>query len=241
MNNQFHGSIEELQTAVSSTGLIGEWKGNPATNSYQFKARTGEILNWWPSKGTLQYQGKNIDGFRAALSAHLSGVTPAVIRPIANENGKRIFIVHGHDTAARDQLELILMRLGLQPFILQNSDAGSKTIVEALEVNIYKESALGIILMTPDDYGYSKTQTEADRQPRARQNLILEMGMVMASLGRERMLILKKGALELPSDAAGILYHEFNDHVKEIVPKLVQRLQQLGFEIDTTKIAAASA
>lgn len=241
MSNQFHGILEELKQAVSSTGYVGEWKENIANNSHQFKARTGEILNWWPSKGTLQYQGKNVDTFKAILSPHLSGVVPSVIVPTTNENGKRIFIVHGHDTAARDQLELILMRLGLQPFILQNSEAGSKTIVEALEVNIYKESALGIILMTPDDYGYSKNQTEADRQPRARQNVILEMGMVMASLGRERMLILKKGALELPSDAAGILYHEFNDHVKETVPKLVQRLQQLGFEIDTNKIAAASA
>ena len=95
--------------------------------------------------------------------------------------------------------------------------------------------------MTPDDYGYKKSQNEADRQPRARQNVIFEMGMVMASLGRDRMLILKKGALEMPSDAAGIQYHEFNDHVKEIVPKLVQRLGQLGFEIDTNKIAAASS
>jgi len=65
--------------------------------------------------------------------------------------------------------------------------------------------------------------------------------MIMAALGRARMVILKKGALELPSDAAGILYIEFNDHAREIVPKLAQRLQSAGFEIDPTKIAAASA
>lgn len=153
----------------------------------------------------------------------------------------KIFIVHGHDREARDQLELILMRLGLQPFILQNADGGSRTIIEALEQNIYGEAAFGIVLLTPDDYGYPKSGTEADRQPRARQNAILEMGMVMASLSRSRMVILKKGALEMPSDAAGILYIEFNDHVREIVPKLAQRLQAAGFDIDPQKIAAASA
>jgi predicted nucleotide-binding protein len=242
MSNKFYGSIDELKSAVGQAGFVGNWEEKAGTAvSHQFQGRTGEVLNWWPSSGTLSFQGKNSGSFQSAVMPLLQGAQPTLVCPATNQNGKRIFIVHGHDTTARDQLELILMRLGLQPFILQNSDAGSKTIVEALEVNIYKESALGIILMTPDDYGYSKTQTEADRQPRARQNVILEMGMVMASLGRERMLILKKGALELPSDAAGILYHEFNDHVKEIVPKLVQRLQQLGFEIDTTKIAAASA
>jgi predicted nucleotide-binding protein len=67
------------------------------------------------------------------------------------------------------------------------------------------------------------------------------MGMVMAALGRGRMVILKKGALELPSDAGGILYIEFNDHVREITPKLAQRLQSAGFDIDPHKIAAASA
>jgi predicted nucleotide-binding protein len=95
--------------------------------------------------------------------------------------------------------------------------------------------------LTPDDYGYAKSAGETEKQPRARQNVILEMGMVMAALGRNKMVILKKGALEMPSDAAGILYIEFNDHVREIVPKLAQRLQGAGFNIDPKKIAAASA
>ena len=69
----------------------------------------------------------------------------------------------------------------------------------------------------------------------------MEMGMVMAALGRGKMAILKKGALEMPSDAAGILYIEFNEHVREIVPKLAQSLQGAGFDIDPKKIAAASA
>ena len=123
----------------------------------------------------------------------------------------------------------MLRRLGLEPFILQNADGGGNTIIEVLELNIYKEAAFGVALLTPDDYGYSKTETEADRKPRTRQNVILEMGMVMASLGRGRMAILQKGILERPSDTDGILRIEFNDQLREIVPKLVQRLQAAGF------------
>ena len=65
--------------------------------------------------------------------------------------------------------------------------------------------------------------------------------MVMAALGRSRMAILQKGALERPSDTDGILRIEFNHHVREIVPKLVQRLQSAGFNITPEMIAAASA
>jgi predicted nucleotide-binding protein len=236
---QFHGSLDELKAAVAACMPNGEWTDVPKNGLHTFRARTGEVLNWWPMKGTLQFQGKNQDFFSDQLAPALGA--PAPIRSTAPTIGAKIFVVHGHDREARDQLELVLMRLGLQPFILQNSDGGSQTIIEALEQHIYEEAAFGIILLTPDDYGYIKTGTDADRQPRARQNVVLEMGMIMAALGRSRMVILKKGVLELPSDAAGILYIEFNDHVREIIPKLAQRLQSAGFDIDPYKIAAASA
>lgn len=54
--------------------------------------------------------------------------------------------------------------------------------------------------MTPDDYGYPKSKGEEALQPRTRQNVILKPGMVLASLGRDRMAIVKKGALEHPSN-----------------------------------------
>lgn len=232
------GTLEDLKAAVDQCKLIGTWSELTENGLYQFRSRSGEILNWWPSKGTLLIQGKNTDRFKERLSASLDQPIPtsATAVPVA----AKIFLVHGHDIETRDQLELVLMRLGLQPFILQNADGGGKTITEALEQHIYREAAFGIVLLTPDDYGYPKDKMDADRQPRARQNVILEMGMVMAALGRERMVILKKGALELPSDANGILYIEFNQHVKEIVPKLAQRLQAVGFDIDSGKIVSAS-
>lgn len=236
---KFHGTLDELKSAVESCGLKGDWRDNDKASNHSYRGRTGEILNWWPGKGTLQFQGQNQDAFRTALMSAIAGATPATA--VSAAANAKIFVVHGHDRDARDQLELVLMRLGLQPFILQNSDGESKTIIEALEQNIYREAAFGIVLLTPDDFGYSKAAGETEKQPRARQNVILEMGMVMAALGRGKMVILKKGALELPSDAAGILYIEFNDHVREIVPKLAQRLQGAGFQIDPRKIAEASA
>lgn len=241
---RFHGDFAELFARIAGLGIQGEWQENAKAGSYSFRAKSGEVLNWWPRTGTIQIQGAGVDAFTNSVASVLEQLAP---EPLAADHGSqervqgRIFVVHGHDREARDQLELVLRRLGLQPFILQNEDGGGRTIIEALEQNIYKDAAFGVVLMSPDDFGYSKTEGDADRKPRARQNVVLELGMVMASLGRERIAILQKGALERPSDTDGILRIEFNEHVREIVPKLVQRLQAAGFVIDAGSIAAASA
>lgn len=239
MTQVFHGTADELRGLVEATGLQGEWKENVETKQHTFRGKTGEVLNWWPSKGTLSFQGKNIQGFEALFTETVR--TKGQVAPAAAAATAKIFVVHGHDRDARDQLELVLMRLGLKPFILQNADAESKTIIEALEQHIYREAAFGIVLMTPDDFGYAKAAGETEKQPRARQNVVLELGMVMAALGRARMVILKKGALEMPSDTNGIIFIEFNDHVREVVPKLAQRLQGAGFKIEPQAVAYASS
>ena len=89
--------------------------------------------------------------------------------------------------------------------------------------------------------GYVKASKPEDAQPRARQNVVLEMGMLIAAIGRKNVAILKKGHVEVPSDAQGILYIPFNDHVKETVPKLVDRLRASGFVMNPENISKASA
>lgn len=39
----------------------------------------------------------------------------------------------------------------------------------------------------------------------------------------------------------GVITIPFNDHVKEAVPKLVQRLQEAGFNLDAKAIGAAQS
>lgn len=118
---------------------------------------------------------------------------------------------------------------------------GGDTLIEALERMIGKaaQSAFGIVLATPDDLGYLKEDGAADAQPRARQNVIMEMGMLLASLTRRRCAIITKGHIEMPSNMGGVITVGSNDHVREAVPKLVQRLQDAGFELDPTAIGVA--
>lgn len=242
-NGKFRGTFDELKEKVILTGIKGVWKELPNGHK-QFKTVTEAVLNWWETKMTINFQGDKVESknFEEAFwGSDLIELKPVAQSAANTDEPTKIFIVHGHDTVALEQLELILRRLGLDPFILQNNDGESRTLIEALEKRIYEEAAFGIVLMSPDDYGYSKNKTNEERQPRARQNVILEMGMIMASLGREKMVILKKGNLELPSDVNGVIYLEFNEHVKEVAVKLANRMKGAGIQIAENLITQAAA
>lgn len=245
---RFDGNLEELQALVRSIEQDGEWT-QPASQHHQFRSNTGAVLNWWNTpKKTVTFQGSEPakSALEAAMDAAISGgapekaTTPAPI--VASAQPPSIFVVHGHDDVAREQLERILLILGLEPFVLQNTSGGGMTIIEALERQIGRtpEAEFGIILMTPDDLGYAKRDGDTAIKPRPRQNVVMEMGMLLSSLTRERVAILVKGFVEQPSDANGIIYLHFNEHVKEIVPRLADRLRSAGFNLDPSRITRAT-
>lgn len=251
---KFEGTIEDLQTVVTGMGrniVSCTDKGN----MHQIKTKEGETLNLF-SNGTLQPQGNPAikQKFEEDFN-HYSGVEKTLVAPMAAAlptegaavsavaTPKQVFIVHGHDDTAREQLELVLHKLGLDPYVLANTGGHGLTIIEALEAKIGKNAStsFGIVLMTPDDMGYALAKGQDAVQPRARQNVVLEMGMLISSIGRKNMAILVKGHLEKPSDADGILYISFNHHVKEAVPRLANRLKESGFILSPDKITHASS
>jgi predicted nucleotide-binding protein len=235
---KFHGTVDDLKAGVEAAGIEGSWSERP-NYCWKFTSNERAGLNWASTTGKIWFDGP--DAPKRQLSDAVESVL-SIGAPKADDN-RTIFVVHGHDPVAREQLELVLFKLGLQPYVLQNTDGGGLTIIQNLEQMIGKnaQSSFGIVLLTPDDIGYAKKDGDAAAKPRARQNVILEMGMLLASLTRERVAILQQGFIEHPSDVAGIIYIPFNTHVKEAVPKLVGRFNAVGIHLDPAKIAEASA
>jgi predicted nucleotide-binding protein len=239
MSARFHGSFDELKGKLAVLSLRGEWE--PQQNGvWKFRCQDKANLLWSETKGTVWFDGQPAP--KAALQGKVEALLSDGVTPAPIDADSQIFVVHGRDHDARDQLELVLRRLGLEPFILQVTGGGGDTLIEALERMIGKSahSAFGIVLVTPDDMGYLKTEKPEDAKPRTRQNVILELGMLLASLTRKRCAILQKGFVELPSNMGGVITIPFNDHVREAVPKLVQRLQDAGFKLDPSAIGIAS-
>jgi len=243
---RYPNPIDSFPQFLNECGLdIADIEEKPGHSC--FRLSNGAVVSLYQT-GTILVQG--VPQAKLEVEAVINerlGIAPTQ-RPLAAvpvEPAKKIFIVHGHDHAAKEQLELILHKLGLPDhFILQNTGGTGLTIIEELEREIGQgqtATRFGIVLLTPDDMGYSKRDGETGMQARARQNVVLEMGMLLSSLGRSNVVILQKQHLEQPSDAAGILYLNFNDHVRETVPRLIQRLRQAGFTFNETQVANASS
>ncbi|MDH5733785.1 MAG: nucleotide-binding protein [Candidatus Bathyarchaeota archaeon] len=67
--------------------------------------------------------------------------------------------------------------------------------------------------------------------PRARQNVIFEMGYFWGLLKRKKVCCLLKGKVEKPSDIEGIVYIPFEKSVSEIENKVIKELEEAGYKI----------
>jgi len=141
---------------------------------------------------------------------------------------KRVFVVHGHG-GAEHAVAGFLRKLGLEPVILHEKANEGRTIIEKFEA--HSEVGFAVVLITPDDVGGLK---EGPQRPRARQNVILELGYFVGRLGRKRVCPLIEGDLELPSDVLGVAWVELDRHEGWHI-KLAKELQAAGYEFDFNK------
>ena len=128
-------------------------------------------------------------------------------------------------------MEAILRRWKLEPLILEQLESDGNIIIEKLEKYI-PEANFGIVLATPDDIGYPQGKEEEKRY-RVRQNVVLEMGMLLAKLGRSKVAILLKDTenMEKPSDIHGLIYISFMKEIKECKVELSKELNKNGYDI----------
>ena len=108
--------------------------------------------------------------------------------------GNEVFIVHGHDDEAKETVARFVENFGIEATILHEQANRGQTIPEKFEEHA-SEAGFAIILLTPDDVGASKDERDK-LKPRARQNVVLELGYFWGKLGRGRVCVLHKGGVE---------------------------------------------
>jgi predicted nucleotide-binding protein len=144
----------------------------------------------------------------------------------------KIFVVHGHDNEAKTEVARFIERLGFQPLILYEQASKGRTIIEKFEAN--SDVGFAVVLLTPDDEGSKKGQPA---KPRARQNVVLELGYFVGRLGRDRVCALRRGEVEIPSDFDGVVYETYDEH-GAWKGKLAKELEAAKFVIDWAKVHA---
>ena len=142
--------------------------------------------------------------------------------------GTKVFLIQGRDEAARSDVARFLERLGLEVVILAEQPSGGRTIIEKVEA--HDEVGYAVALLTPDDVGSALGDDAV--QPRARQNVIFELGYFIGRLGRERVCALTKGQPEIPSDYSGVVYIPMAD---AWTMELIKELKAAGLDVDANK------
>jgi predicted nucleotide-binding protein len=223
--------LDKVKQALGDAGLsIKIEKRLPNDTGAQVRLTNGAIVNCFDN-GTVSVQGKNRKVVEEAIGVTDAGEDGPVLP------SSKVFVVYGHDQTARDQLEAMLRRWGLDPVIFEQLPSEGATLIEKLE-NYVANAGFAVVLATPDDAGYPRNK-EDQKAFRARQNVVLELGMLLAHLGRKRVAILLKDqeSMERPSDIQGLIYIPFkSDLAKEAGLLLAKEMTAQGFRIDVAKI-----
>lgn len=150
---------------------------------------------------------ESLEERREDLKAEQQG-TPPLARSTLTLDSRRVFVVHGRDEAAKEQVRTLLSKLALEPVILGEQPSQGQTVIEKFEGNADVDFA--VVLFTPDDTG-GLADSSNEPRPRARQNVIFELGFFVGKLGRKKVCVLHKGGVEIMSDYHGIVYVDMDD------------------------------
>lgn len=236
-------TVEEARKILTNAGLKILNEKRLGNDSGTQIAVPDAFVNVY-DKGTYNVQGKRANEVKALLESGSSSATGPSLQDqqVAEVPAdRRVFVVYGRDQECLDDLELLLRRLKFEPVIMQNLPAGGDTIIEKLEN--FTDTDFACVLLNPDDEGRLRVKeggSEEPLRPRARQNVVLEMGMVLARLGRDRVALIIQDVhgnkIERPTDIDGLLYLPYQYKVDEIKNDLAAWLEELGFHISVADL-----
>jgi predicted nucleotide-binding protein len=155
----------------------------------------------------------------------------SLVKKVDVEN-RNVFVVHGRDHAIRNEVQRVLHSLSIPSIVLDKEGDAGQTVVEKF-VREAARCEYALVICSPDDEGRLRPKTKKTGapdgwRPRARQNVVLELGYFLAQLGRKNVFMLHTGDLELPSDLAGVIYQPGSTNWQH---KLVRELRDAGFVI----------
>ena len=146
---------------------------------------------------------------------------------------KKIFLVHGHDEGTCEAVARFLEKLELEPLILHEQPNKGRTIIEKFVD--HSDVPFAIVLLTADDRGGQISEAFETQKPRARQNVIFELGFFLGKLGRDKVCALYEEGVEIPSDYRGVLFVKL-DRSDSWKVELAREMKSIGLPIDMNRV-----
>ncbi len=245
------GQIPEVRQSGHRSSALSTWEGNVkivlgefyGENSIPYKTfagiwfTPGQYYDGQPESDFVNRYNSGLDEAKGFLEGRISDLsetleldTPRAFP--AKSDSRKIFVVHGHDHGRKETVARFLEKLDLEPVILHEHADRGKTVIEKFEAHAADVSC-AVVILTGDDVGYSKSTPE-EKESRARQNVILELGYFVGKLGRDHTFALVEKAITLPSDIHGVVYIELDGGHWSLL--LAKELKAAGLDVDLNRV-----
>lgn len=184
------------------------------------------------AKATLLKSLKNtIDALKEDIYGELKNEESKNSSPALSN---KVFIVHGHDSELKNDVERFIHEVGLEPIVLHRQADNGSTVIEKFEKN--SDVGYAFILLTSDEIAYTIDQVDIPSESRsieyrARPNVIFEFGYFVGKLGRSRVCCLHKGETAIPSDLAGLVYKKIEGSIDSQAYAIIKELKVAGYNI----------
>jgi predicted nucleotide-binding protein len=157
----------------------------------------------------------------------------------ATSRTRDVYLAHGRDERWKQAVEHLLEQAGEHEIKIVNQRSKERAqLTEEL-----REQAPGshyaVVLLTADDVGGARLESDAEPyfSTRAHQEVVFEMGFLVAALTPGRVCVLYEDGVELPCDLDGVS-HVRLDLAGTWQPKLLLHLRRAGFDYDMNKLVS---
>lgn len=209
-------------------------------NSVMYAGRLGAVplyadQDWWEEQRFKQLtaQRARMESLIEVLEMESSLKPNNSLPNSPSEHTNKVFLVHGHDENILHQAARLLEKLGMEVIVLREQPNQGNTIIEKFEA--YSDVGFAVILLTGDDQGGTRGCSLEALRPRARQNVIFELGYFIGRLGRNRVCALYSEGVEVPSDYSGVVYTKI-DAGSAWRFEVAKELRAAGYTIDLNLI-----
>ncbi len=148
---------------------------------------------------------------------------------------RRVFVISGSDEEMKKAVTKALTKLWLTPIVLCEEPGHGKKIVD--QSADYADVNFVVVLLSPDEYAYAKTDEHSKRKLRPQQDVIFELGFVLGKLGKDKVMVLfrESDTFEVPTIFASLKVTAFDDRDSWKLA-LLRELASSGYVVDGDRI-----
>jgi len=169
------------------------------------------------------------------LSSTEKSMTPTQQEMMGSNLRCRVFVVCGTDGEMKQAVTNALAKLRLVPVVMCEEPSQGRKLVDRFQD--YADIGFAVVLLSPDDFAYSKDESPTRRKLRPRQDVVFELGFLLGKLGKGNLLVFCREFIDFegPTDFEGMKVTAFDDRDSWKLA-LIRELINCGYNVDANRI-----